>query len=179
MKKTVLRYGIYAGIAELVIFFAIWLIIYFTKIDHKAQGIIGYVNIICPMIFVYFGVRYYRDVVKNGALSFMGALKVGLLIIIIPTLSFALIETVYVEYIDPKFYANIMLYDVEQYRKTLSADQFDLKLKDMQQQIVALKNPVFNFMGMVFEIGAVGMIVALLSAIFLMRTPKQAVAASA
>ncbi len=49
----------------------------------------------------------------------------------------------------------------------------------MQQQIVALKNPVFNYMGMVFEIGAVGLIVAVLSAIFLMRAPKQAVVVNA
>jgi hypothetical protein len=171
MKKVVLRYGAYAGVAEFVFFVLTWLVIDITRVEHKLQGAIGYVAIICPMIFVYFGIRYYRDRVNDGNLTFMQALKVGLLIVIIPTISFAIIETVYVLYIEPKFYENISLYDIEQYRKTLSAAAFAVKLKEIKQQVALYNNPLYNFAGMILTIGALGTIVTVASALLLYRRP--------
>jgi hypothetical protein len=113
MKKVVIRYGAWAGLFELIFFVLIWLVIDITYVDHNTQGAIGWVNLLCPMIFVYFGMRYYRDKVNNGYISFLQALKLGLLIVIIPTVSFAIIESVYVLIIDPKFYQKIADYDIE------------------------------------------------------------------
>lgn len=172
MKKVVLRYGIYAGLAELICFVLIWLFFYITHAGHKVQGVIGYINIFCPLLFVYFGIRYYRDKVANGSISFLGALKIGLLIVIIPTLSFALVETVYVLYIEPNFYANVAAYDIEQYRKALNAAQFAAKMKEIKQQLETEKSPVYNFLAMVLTIGSVGVIMSLISALLLMRRPK-------
>jgi hypothetical protein len=176
MKKVVLRYGIYAGLAELVCFVLIWLFFYITHAGHKVQGVVGYINIFCPLLFVYFGIRYYRDHVADGSISFLGALKIGMLIVIIPTLSFALIETVYVLYIEPKFYENVAAYDIEQYRKTLSAVQFAAKMKELKQQLVMDKNPIYNFVGMVLTIGSVGVIMSLISSLLLMRRLKPTMA---
>lgn len=169
MKKAVLRYGAYAGIAELVFFILTWLFLYLFKVDQGTQGIIGYISILCPMIFVYLGIRYYRDVVNNGFISFGKALKTGLLIVIIPTISFAIVETIYVEYINPGFYETVLLNDSEQYRKTLPPEQFAAKLREMHQHIEAYKNPFSNFIWMILEIGSLGSIVVLISALLLQR----------
>jgi len=174
MKKIILRYSIYSSIAEFVCFVLTWLIIDITHVEHKTQGAIGYVTIIVPMLFVYFGIRYYRDKIKNGNIKFLEALKVGLLIVIMPTISFAIIETVYVLYIEPDFYDKIFAFDIEEYRKILSPEKFAIKLKEMQEQLRSIKNPLTNFCEMILTIGALGVIVTLISSLLLMRKAKQA-----
>lgn len=173
MKKIILRYGTYAGIAELVCFALIWIFIYLTNVGHQVQGYIGYINIICPLLFVYFGARYYRDKVNNGSITFLKALQIGLLIVIIPALAFALVETIYVLYLDPKFYENLMAYDIAQYRKVLSPAQFALKLKEINQELKQDQNPIFNFTMMFFTIASSGVIVSLISSLLVMRRAKE------
>ena len=179
MKKAVWRYGLYAGVAELVLFVLLWLLIYVTHISHEVQGTVSWVNLLCPLIFVYFGIRYDRDRVNNGYISFLKAVKLGLLIVIIPAVSFAVIESVYVLVIDPNFYQNISLYDIEQYRKTLPPAQFALKVKEIKDQVALDNNPVFNFVLMVLTIGALGTLATLASALLLFRrkAPKTVTAA--
>jgi Protein of unknown function (DUF4199) len=176
MKKIIIRYGLYSGFAELLFFVLTWLFIYVTKVGHDVQGNIGYISIICPLIFIYFGIRYYRDKVGGGTITFLKALKVGLLIVIIPAIMFAITETVYVEYIDPKFYETVTAYDIEQYRKTLSAADFAAKISEIKQQLVLDKNPFFNFSIMVMSIAALGTIITLISSVLLMRRAKKPMA---
>ncbi|TWI96229.1 uncharacterized protein DUF4199 [Mucilaginibacter frigoritolerans] len=172
MKKTALRYGGYAALAELLFFVLTWLIIRLTGIGHKAQGNIGWADLLCPLVFVYFGIRYYRDHVNNGSITFLQALKIGLLIVLIPAFAFALIETTYVIYINPKFYETVYTFDIEEYRKTLSPAQFDIKLKELKQQVALSNNPFFNFGMMVLTIMALGTIITIISAILLKRRLK-------
>jgi hypothetical protein len=172
MKKIILRYGGYAALFELIFFVLTWLFIYVTNAGHKTQGYIGYVDIICPLLFVYFGIRYYRDHLNNGSITFMKALGLGLLIIIVPAAAFGIIETVYVLYIDPKFYETVGAYDLEQYHKTLSPAAYALKVKEAQQQLALEKSPVYNFIAMFLTIGSVGVIMTVISSAMLMRKAK-------
>jgi amino acid transporter len=174
MKKIVLRYGLYSGIAEFLFFVATWLFIWITKVGHEVQGYIGYISIICPLIFIYFGIRYYRDTLNGGTITFLKALQVGLLIVIIPAIAFAIVETTYVEYIDPKFYETVTAYDIEQYRKTLPPAEFAIKLKEIHAQLAMDKNPVFNFCIMILSIVSLGIIISLISSLMLFRSAKKA-----
>jgi len=176
MKKVVLRFGAWSALFEFICFVLIWLVIDITHIDHDTQGTIGWINLLCPLIFVYFGIRYYRDRVNGGYISFLKALKVGLLIVIIPAVSFAIIESVYVLVINPKFYETIANYDIEQYRKVLSPAQFAAKVKEIKQEVTLNNNPFYNFFGMVLMIGALGSIVTLVSALLLFRKPGKVTA---
>jgi hypothetical protein len=173
MKKVVLRYGLYAALGELVTFVAVWALLTLVTIDLKVQGTISWFVIISPLVFVYFGIKYYRDNLNNGSLSFLKGLQIGMLMILIPAVAYALIETVYVLYINPDFYANIARHELEDLRKTLSAAQLAAKTTEMKQQLAADKNPVYNFSVMVIVIYALGTIVAVLSSLLLFRkTPK-------
>ncbi|WP_295801542.1 DUF4199 domain-containing protein [Mucilaginibacter sp.] len=173
MKKIVWRYGLYAGIGEFVTFVLVWLLIDITHVSHKIQGGIGYIAILCPMVFVYFGIRYYRDVMSGGSISFLRALKIAMLIITIPAVSYSIIETVYVIYIDPHFYENIASYDLGEYRKIMSPAQYAAKVKEVNAQLIMLKNPWMNFMGMIATMAALGTISAVISALLAFRkSPK-------
>jgi hypothetical protein len=172
MKKVVLRYGGYAALAELIFFVLTWLIIRLAGLGHQAQGNIGWVDLFCPLFFIYFGIRYYRDKLNNGHITFLKAVKVGLLIVLIPAFAFALIETIYVIYIEPKFYENVYSYDIEEYRKTLPPAQFAVKLKEIKEQVALSNNPFFNFSMMVLIIAAIGTIITVISSI-LLRCPLE------
>jgi hypothetical protein len=175
MKKIILRYGAYAASAELISFVLAWLILTVGTMGISAQGYLGWAAILCPLIFIYFGIRYYRDRVNNGQITFLTALKVGLLIMIMPSLFYALIETIYVIYIDPKFYENIYLREVEEYRKTLSATQLAEKIREMKREMVLNNNPLYNFSVIAVFIAACGVIITLISALILKRTIQVAV----
>lgn len=175
MKKSVLRYGGFAALAELIFFVLTWLFIWAFAPSHKVQGYIGWVDLLCPLVFVYLGIRYYRDQMNNGHISFLQALKVGMLIVLIPALAYALIETVFALYIEPDFYDKLAKYDIEQYRKTLSPAQFDAKVKAINQQLVMNKNPLFNFTAMVMIIVALGAFVSVISSLLLKKSKPQSI----
>lgn len=176
MKKIILRYGAYSALFELVSFVLVWLLLTMVRIDIGVQGTIGWVVIVCPLVFVYFGMRYYRDQVNNGSLSFGKALQIGLIMILIPALAYALIETVYVEYLNPKFYENIGKFEIAEYRKTLSPAALAIKLKEIKQELAMNANPFYNFSMMVLIIYALGTIITVLSALLLMRRDKKVIA---
>jgi len=169
MKKIVLRYGTYAALAELIFFVLTWFVIWLFKLGHQAQGNIGWVDLVCPLIFIYFGIRYYREKVNNGAITFLKALQIGLLISLMAAFAFALVETTYTIYIEPDFNANLMKYDLEQYKKTLSAVQYAAQVKAEQQRLAISNNPVYNFPIMVVTITAFGAIITLISGLFLFK----------
>jgi hypothetical protein len=169
MKKIVLRYGSYSALFELISFVLVWLLLTNVKIGLDLQGKISWFVIVGPLIFVYFGIRYYRDHINNGSITFFKALQIGLLIILIPAVAYAIIETVYVEYLDPNFYANIGMQEMELYRKTLPPAEVAIKIKEMKQELALNKNPFYNFAVMVLVIYALGTILTVISALILQR----------
>lgn len=169
MKKIILRFGTYAAIGELLTFFLVWLLLTLVQIDLKVQGTISWFVIISPLIFVFFGIKHYRDNVNNGTVSFLKGLQIGLLMIFIPAIAYAIIETVYVIYLNPDFYANIARHELEDFRKTLSPAQFAAKQQEINQELERNKNPVYNFSIMVIVIYVLGVIITVLSALLLQR----------
>jgi hypothetical protein len=169
MKKIILRYGAYGALAELLLFVLTWIVIWLFNPSHKVQGYIGWINLLCPLLFVYFGIRYYRDQLNSGQLTFLKAIKIGLLITLIPAIAFALIETIFVIYIEPDFYANVMKYDLEQYRKALSPGDFAIKANELKAQLALSNQPIFNFVMMVITVFALGTITTVISGLFLMK----------
>jgi hypothetical protein len=172
MKKVILRYGAYAGLFEFIFFVLVWIFLSLTTVNIDVQGTIGFVVVVLPLFFVYFGIRYYRDRLNNGYVSFLTALKIGLLIVTIPAVSYAIIETTYVLYIDPKFYENISVPEIAEYRKNLPPAEFAAKLKEIKEQLALEKNPLYNFSMMILIIVALGSIVTLISSAILARTAK-------
>jgi hypothetical protein len=177
MKKAVLRFGTYSALAELLSFVACWLILSVSHMSIDAQGNLGWVAILCPLIFIYFGIRYYRDRVGDGSITFLAALKVGLLITIMPSLFYALIETIYVTLIDPKFYENIYLKELEVYKTTLSAAKYAAKVKALKDELAMDNKPLFNFSTITLFIAACGAIVSLICALLLWRRSNKPVIA--
>jgi len=177
MKNAILRFGTYAALAELASFVLCWAILSFFNIGIAAQGNLGWAAILCPLVFIYFGIRYYRDRVGDGSITFLNALKVGLLITIMPSVFYGLIETVFVTLIDPHFYHNIYLKELDDYRKTMSAADYTAKMNEMKQQLAMDNNALYNFAAITLFIAACGSIISLICALILWRKSNKPVIA--
>jgi hypothetical protein len=81
MKRTVLKFGLMAGAVASVLMLAN---VPFMNAGELDKGeILGYTSIVLSMLFVFFGVRSYREHAGGGRLTFLRGLGVGLLIMLV------------------------------------------------------------------------------------------------
>jgi uncharacterized protein DUF4199 len=84
MKKTVLTFGLISGAV-----LSVMMIInaaFAEKIGFDRAVIIGYTTMVLAFLLVFFGIRSYRDTIGQGRISFLRALSVGLLIMVIASI---------------------------------------------------------------------------------------------
>ena len=81
MKKTVLTFGLLSGALSALMMAST--VPFMHKIGFDKGLIVGYTAMLISFLFVYFGVRSYRDNVAGGQLSFGRGFSVGLLITLI------------------------------------------------------------------------------------------------
>lgn len=173
MKQTVLRYGGYAFLFLAVFFILTW--IFFggaTEKNFQAREVVGYLAIFLSTLFVFFGLKHYRDKVNGGLMSFGQGLKLGLLIVLFPSLAFALLNAIYVLVIDPSFVDTYYNYQVAQMKASTPAEKIAEELKEMEDQKKMFSNPVVGSFIMFITVFAIGLIVSVISALVLKRNQK-------
>jgi len=173
MKSTALRYGLLASAFVIIVGCFNCLILAKTA-DYNTQEIAGYLTIALSMVFIFFGVRHYRDKVNNGQLSFGQGLKLGLLIALIPAIFFGLFNVLYVEVIDPGWQDEYYGHYVENVKATASPAELPGKLNDLEKQKEFFSSPVMTFLVMTATVFIIGVIVAIISSLAL-RKSKPAV----
>lgn len=151
--------------------------IYFNRdsLDFQHGMLYGYLSMLVAFVFVFVGIKTYRDDVLSGQISFGKALKVGMLIV-------AIASTIYVGLwlIDYFFFiANFSeIYTAHELNKLKAAGagaaEIARKAKEMAEFSRMYKNPLFNAIMTYCEIVPVGLIVALLAAAILRKKPAVA-----
>ena len=167
MKKTILRFGIYGAITICILFLLGWYI--GKNLDYSAQEIIGYASMIISLSFVYFGIKHFRDKENEGFISFKKALLIGLLISLITAIAFGALDIIYIEFINPNFTAEYYAHTVEDMRNSLSAEEFEVKLAELESQKELFSNPIFSFLLMALTVFIIGFIISLISSLILQR----------
>lgn len=170
MKKTVLRYGGFS-VLFMVLFFFVEMLVFAQKKEFKIQEIFGWVGIFISTMFIFFGIRYYRDQYNDGLLSFGKGLKVGLLILLMPSLAFGIFNVIYVM-LNPDFMETYYNYQVTQLKESLPAGEAALKIQAMEKEKEMWMSPAVQFFGMFLSVFAVGMVVTVISALVLRRGVK-------
>jgi Protein of unknown function (DUF4199) len=175
MKRTVLRYGIYATLTIVTLSAAHFFII-MPNVKYDNGEIAGYLTMILSMVFVFAGIRYYRDRVNNGSLSFGQGLKVGVLIILIPSVSFGLFDILYTEVLNPSWSADYIRHYEEKIKAAGPPAVADKKLKKLHDDMEMFGNPLFQFLLMSVTVFIIGFIATIISSLALMRKRKPIVA---
>lgn len=105
MNPTILKFGVFSGLAGAVLFLGPFVIDPEISFDSESMArgeIIGYSAMFLSMTLVFFGVRA-RGKEVEGPYSFMEALKTGLLITVVSVAVFYLGNVLLYEVIHPDF----------------------------------------------------------------------------
>ncbi|NHF60626.1 DUF4199 domain-containing protein [Flavobacteriaceae bacterium TP-CH-4] len=166
MKKTVVRYGLYGAITICVLFLLGWFA--GKNLDYSTQEIIGYASMIVSLGFVYVGIKHFRDKENNGSISFKKALTIGVLISLITAIAFGILDVFYIA-INPEFTTEYYAHVTEDMKATLPAEEFKIKLAELESQKELFSNPIFSFLLMALTVLIIGFIISLISALLLQR----------
>ncbi len=170
MKQTILRYGLLSGAVAAVLM--VGTSMYFNStMDFENGQLYGYAGILLSMIFVYFGVRSYREQVNGGVLSFGKGFQVGLLIAIVSCICYVLAWMVVSETLMPDFMDKYIEHSLAQMQQSgVAQAEIERHSAEMEQFKEMYKNPLIKF-GLTFlEPFPVGLLVALASAFALKKS---------
>ncbi len=169
MKNIIIRYGIRSAITICALALSGWF--FGQGLDYSIQEVIGYLGMVVSLLFVFFGIKHYRDKENNGIVAFGRALLIGVLITLIAALAFGILDVIYVKYINPDFMAEYYAHYVEQMKASLPEDEFKIKLAELESQKELFSNIFMNFFLMFATVMIVGFIISLISALILQRKP--------
>ena len=167
MKKIIVRYGIYSSLTLIVLFGLTFLL--GKNLDFGASEKLGYASILIGMIFVYLGIREYREKIGEGKISFWKAVKVGLLIVSIPSIVFGLIDVIYVTFIDPDFIENFYNHSLAEMKANLPTAEYEIKAAEMESQRAMFSNVFFQFVVMGLTVFLIGIVASFISS-FILKT---------
>lgn len=167
IKDTVLRYGGYSAAASVLIS----LVFYLTGINMFSLSgmVIGFtVTIGVSFAIAALAMRYQRDRLDGGVISYGRALAIGMLVLLIGSFASGLWNYVLVNLIDPGYINSLKDQFVHTWGDTIPADKMDKALANFDQAtdfMQSMKRAVIN--GAIFSL-----IISLITAAFMKRGPR-------
>lgn len=172
MKKTVWTFGLISGAVVSVLMAST--VPFSHRIGLSLAEILGYTTMVAAFLFIFFGIRSYRDNVAGGSVKFGRAFAVGALIAVVSSVCYVgTWEIIYFNFM-PNFmseYSTLALKTARE--KGATQAELDAKTKELQQMEAAYKNPVYNVAITLMEPLPVGLVVALISAGILSRRRRR------
>lgn len=169
MKNVVLKFGLLSGAtAALLMGITTWFIHRDGGMDNGA--LFGYAGIVLSMVFVFIGVRTYREQELHGSISFGQAFVVGGLIALISCVCYVVTWMLIHQYVMPDFMEKYIAYTLEK-MKTDGATEAAIQQasEEMAGFKELYKNPLYRI-GMTFiEPLPIAVLVSLVSAFVFKR----------
>lgn len=166
MKKTIFRFGLYSVLSICILSFLIWSTV--DNVDDTTGKIIGYTSMVLSLLFVYFGVKHFRDRENDGIVPFGKAFLIGILISLMAAVAFGILDIIYVKFINPEFMTEYYEGMLEQAR-SLPAEEFEVRKAELESEKEMFLNPFIHFFIMSMMVFVIGFIISLLSALILQR----------
>jgi len=170
MKRIVLTFGLIAGaIVSATMAVAIH---FHDAIGYDHGEVVGYTSMVIAFLFIFFGVRAYRDNVAGGKISFGRAFAVGGLIAVVASVCYvATWEVIYFNFA-PDYLTKYREHVIEKARATGSAEEVAKKTAEMDSLMKWYSNPLINSAMTFMEPMPVALIVTLVTAGVLSRRRK-------
>ena len=171
MKKVVVTFGVLSGILSAAMMFAT--VPFLDRIGFDRSVYVGYTAIVISFLFVYFGIRSYRDNVLGGHISFGRGFQAGILITLISCVFYVGSWLVLYYHVMPDFADKYGTYRVEGLRADgASQQQIDDAVEENRNFKVLLDNPFTNAAVAFIEPFPVGLLVTLISAAVLKKQER-------
>jgi hypothetical protein len=168
MKKTVLTFGLIAGVMISVLMGGSLLLA--DKIGSGHSMALGYTIMVASFLFIYFGIRSYRDNTLAGQISFGRAFACGILIALITTVCYvAMWEVLYFNFM-PHFMDSYFAAQIHKVQSSgLDPATTAAQVAAIQRSQQLYQNPFVNMAYTFMEPLPVGLIITLISAAILRR----------
>lgn len=169
MKKIVLTYGLIAGvIVSSMMLYATYMMR--SSTDYKPSEILGYTSMLIAFAFIFVGVKQFRDKTNAGIITFKQAFTIGSLIALIASIIYTIVWLFEYHFIFPDFMDKYIACVMQEAKESgISAIELQNKQTEMNNMKEWYKNPILMILMTLMEILPLGIIVSLLSAIFLKR----------
>ncbi len=176
MKKTILVYGLIAGII-----LAAFICISMPAMKDMSSGsaltsmFVGYTVQLLAFSLIFFAIRSYREKYNSGVISFSKAFSIGLWISLIGSAFYVIAWALVFHYVMPDFFDKWSALQLEAAAKSGAGPDQIAKLKLQMEESKRIYETWWGFTGMtLFEILPTGILVTLISAgILKRRQPKK------
>lgn len=170
MKKIILRYGLLSGAVGAVLMLMTGLYYHNNPGKFENGELFGYAGILLSMVFVFMGVKAYREREGEGRLTFGRGFLVGLIITLISSAIYVLAWQIVSHTLMTDFMDQYVQYSIEQMKKAgTPAEEITRKTAEMEQFKEMYKNPLISTAITFLEPLPIGLLVTLLSAIILRK----------
>lgn len=172
MERNVLIFGLVLGTILAVNGVYMTNLVYHNP-KFETNDTIGYAAMIIVFSLTFFGIKNYRDKHLNGMISFGQAFKVGALIGSLGATMYVAIGLLYIYLFAPDFLDKYTLHVLDQAAGNgATAVELAAKKKEMEQFKEMYKNPLFAILISYAEVLPIGLVVVLVSSLFLKRKNK-------
>ena len=163
--------AVYGAIAGVIVMLGMAINIGFVA-DHGTMGMVaGYLSMLVALLFVFVGVKRYRDVDLGGVITFWKALGVGLGIGSVASIFYVLGWELYMWQTGGTFMADYIAKSVENMRAAgKPAAEIAKFAADMGAIAEQYENPLFRMALTLTEIFPVALLVSLVSAALLRKS---------
>ena len=167
MKKFVLSYGLIGGCLLIGLGLFNWFVIA-QMFGYNASEIFGYLSIILALLCIPLGIRYFRDKLNDGMVSFGEGFKIGMGITIVTSIIM--------------FFYSMLFWvlagdDFMKWRENVLPES---ELKQAQLQMAQMPDfvlsPWFQGLVMLLTVFLIGMIINLVSSLALKRSKGSVIA---
>jgi hypothetical protein len=176
-KKVILTFGCLSGLVQTALMFAI--LPFIDAIGFSWGTVVGYTAMVISFLFVFFGVRAYRESIDGARLTFGNAFRVGLLITLISCVFYVVSWLVMYHYFMPDFVDRYSTYELEHLRTSGAAQAvIDAKARELAEFRTMYANPLVVIAFSFIEPLPVGLLMTVISAVTL-RTRRAPMPAAA
>ena len=160
LLKSTMTSGALVGIGMTI--YHLILYIFNANLNTGLASII-YLILIAGIIY---GTKAYRDNLTGGYITYARALGTGTLIAVFAGVIYGLYQYIYVNFIDPEFFDNLLETMIEQYQ---AAGIDDDKIEEMLKFSDYTRNPIFFTLSTLLGLAVIGFIISLITSIFLKK----------
>ena len=171
MKKIVLTFGLISGVIVSVLMGGSLLIA--DRIGTGHSMVLGYTIMVASFLFIYFGIRSYRDNVLGGPISFGRAFACGMLISLVTTACYVVMwEILYFNFM-PHFMDGYFAAEVQRVQSAgLDSATTAAQVAAIRHSQELYQNPLVNIAYTVMEPLPVALVITLISSALLRRKPS-------
>jgi hypothetical protein len=159
-----LKFGLYAGLA-----FAIWCMLEFlTGLHNDHFDIAQYTEIaggLIPWIFIYAGIRYRKQMLQNGQLTFGQGVRAGMIISLVSSVVISVFLYAYVNLINTNYNASkINFLKAELIKAKVPADVYKQQMDGFQNMY---SGTITSHFSLLVSFASVGIVISALVSLIL------------